>query len=236
MRILFDNILLDATFSAGEASANYPVTNLAHQFLRKRYQHTASSYDTVTITLDSATDIDCFFAGYSNSTQLVVRFYDALDALLLTETLVVDSGTNSFYKNQTYSVKKIEIDVYGASGTYLGGVGAGVCEVFPNPMSPWEEPFIDNSRVTSSDYGQTLNDQIEPIRRYAWMFRDSTRDGVNDLRDLYKLYPMGSRIWIDPFEDNHDYMEPFYGVVENTPFTPKNGRRFDMEWYFKEAR
>ena len=36
MKILFDNILEDATLSATNESLNYPVANLGHPFLEKR--------------------------------------------------------------------------------------------------------------------------------------------------------------------------------------------------------
>ena len=60
MKILFDNILEDSTLSATNESLNYPVANLGHPFLEKRFQSTTT---TSTITADWTTDqcISCFF-------------------------------------------------------------------------------------------------------------------------------------------------------------------------------
>lgn len=262
MKILFDNVLIDATITADNASANYPVSNLVHPFLHKRYQKVNTTYDTITITLSAATTMNCFFVSYSNANKIVVRFYNASSTLLRTETF---SGVN----NERYTtggdlrvltdgdiriaqeaygedsdavhfdsidVKTIEIDVYGDSSAYVGGIAAGEAEDFGDPMSPWEEPYIDNSIVADSLYGQTLQQQIEPLRAYTWMIRDLTRSETNDIRDIYYQYGYGARLWIDPFEDDHDFMRPFYGRLNAAPRITKNGRRYDVELQFREAR
>jgi len=262
MKILFDNVLINGTYSADNASANYPADNLVHAFLHKRYQHLAKVYDTVEITLPSTERINCFFLGYSNVGKIIVRFYDASSSLLLTKTLYGEQnvryttegdrrettggdirvtqdafGDNSdaVHFSDIY-VKKIEIDVYGGAGGYLGGVAAGVSEDFGVPVSPWTEPYIDNSIVTSSLYGQTLQQQIDPLRSYTWMLRDLTRSEINYIREIYYKYGYGARIWIDPFESDHDFMKPFYGRLNAPPMITKNGRRYDIEWEFREAR
>ena len=263
MKILFDNVLIDAAISTGDASANYPISNIVHAFLRKRYQSVGTDYDTIYITLASVTAINCFFVSYSNTTQIVVRFYNASSTLLRTDILY-GAANNKRYTTDgnlrvltdgdiritqeasdedsdathfdSIDVKKIEIDVYGASGTYIGGIAAGEAEDFGDPMSPWEEPYIDNSIVTASPYGQTLQQQIDPLRSYSWMIRDLTRDETNEIRDIYYMYGYGARIWIDPFEDDHEFMLPFYSRLDAPPRIVKNGRRYDIEWQFREAR
>lgn len=237
MKILFNNEILEATLSANNASANYPVDNLVSRFLKKRYQHTAASFDTVTVTFDSSVDVNYFFLGYTNSTQIVVRLYSSAPALLKTDTLTdIGEGTTAVKYDQTYSVKTIEIDIYGGSGSYLGGVGAGVVENFRDPTSPWEEPFQDNTKVNSSDEGQTTRNKRRPLRVHTWLFRELTRDQANEKKDLYVDYGIGAIIWIDPFEDGGDYMEPLYAIIQDPPRETKNGRRYDQQWSFKEAR
>ena len=238
MKILFDNKILDATLSANNASANYPVDNLIHRFLKKRYQHTAASFDTVTVTFSALTDIDYFFAGYTNSTQLVVRLYDSTPTLLKTDTITTGlcDGVVSIKYDQTYSVETIEIDIYGGSGTYLGGIAAGVVENFKDPTSPWEEPYLDNTRRNSSDSGQVSRNQIKPLRVNNWIFRELTRDEANDKEELYLDYSVGAIVWIDPFEDDNTFMEPYYATIQDAPRTNKNGRRYDQQWSFREAR
>jgi hypothetical protein len=237
MKILFDNVLLAATLAAGSASANYPVENLVHRFLKKRYQHTAAVFDTVTITLDSSTDINYFFAGYSNASQIVVRLYSSAPALLKTDTITsIGDDTKSIKYDQTYSVKTIEIDVYGGVGGYLGGVGAGVIEDFKNPLSPWEEPYQDNTKINSSDEGQTTRNKRRPLKLYSWVFKDLTRSECNEKREIYLNNSIGAIVWLDPFEDGGDFMQPLYAIIENPPLDTKNGRRYDQQWSFREAR
>ena len=237
MKILFNNVLLDGTFSAGNASPNYPVDNLKHEFLHKRYQHLESVYDTVTITLDTAQDINYFFAGYTNASQLVVRLYSSVPALLSTDTLLsVGTGTKAINYGQTYSVKTIEIDVYGSTGTYLGGVGAGVVEDFGDPVSEWTEPWIDNTILSGSTTGQKLRNLVKPLRTYNWEFRELTRALANYFNTVYDDYGLGAIVWIAHFADVEDFINPMYAIVKKPPDTRKNGRRYDQIWSFEEAK
>lgn len=238
MKVLFDNKLLDATATADNASENYPVTNLQHEFLKKRYQSIALTYDTVKFTFDTATDIDCIFFAYSNAGQIDVRLYDASDVLLADDTWtgVDDITARSKFYSTTYSVKYIEIDVYGGVGGYLGGVAAGECVNLGYITSPWAEPYQDNSFTDGSPAGQQLQNKIRPLRNYTWVVRDLTRTEANTQRALYEEYGIGALVWVDVTYDNHDFIAPFYAIISDTIRTTKNGIRYDIEWSFREAR
>jgi len=61
MKILFTNLLDTATLSAGGTSVNYPLANLKHPFLKKKFQQTVaisggSISDADALTLTWTTD------------------------------------------------------------------------------------------------------------------------------------------------------------------------------------
>lgn len=264
MKILFDNVLDNAVFSSTDSSANYPADNLVDAFLHKRYQHTADEYATVTVLLPYTQIVTSVFFSYSNVAQIVIRLYDSGSNLLTTETFYgvqdtrvtsegdtrVTSGGDiritqepfavgqAVHFDSVYYVAEIQVDVYGGSGGYLGGLAAGKSEEFPDPVNPWDEPFTDHSSVTANLNGQGLQRFVEPLRRYSWTFRDITRERLNALRGVYAAHGTGARIWIDPFESDHDFMAPMYCRIAEPPpvWTKQNNKNYQMTWAFEEAR
>jgi hypothetical protein len=76
MKILFDNVLKGGTFSAVNASANYPARNLVDGFLRIRYQGTTAA-DSISIMLDEAVPFNAIYFGYvGNIDTIDVALYN----------------------------------------------------------------------------------------------------------------------------------------------------------------
>lgn len=236
MIVLFDNTFLDATLTGGSASANYPLANLQDAFLRKRYQTTSAALTTVTATFDADRTIDVVFFGYTNASALTVRLKDSGDATLASMSFDLTNDTEALTFDSYDTVRSIEIDVSGGIGTYLGGFGAGEGYELSNPVSPWEEPYLDNSTRSVSAFGQTLQEYAEPLRQYQWTFRDVTRTEANAIRTEYVGKAVGGRVWLAPFEDDQTFIPAMYGALLEAPATVKNGRRYDLTMSFQEAR
>jgi hypothetical protein len=236
MKILFDNIVLDSVLSSINASLNYSASNLQDQILYKRYQ-SSIDIDTITIAFSEDLDVSVFYYGLTNATSLVLRLYDSSDVLLHTETISSPNlVTDAVYFTSVFAASA-EIDIVGsATGVYLGGVALGVSEEFPDPDGEWPEDFEDNSFVTTSPEGQSLQNYVEPLRIHNFRFTDLTRDRMNDIMDLYRLTGIGLPIWFDPFEDNHDFMMPLYAAFTRPIRSTKNGRRYNFSIAIKEAR
>jgi hypothetical protein len=238
MKILFENELLDYTSIVSlYASENYPVTNLLDQFLEKRYQYLTGAVDEITVVLPAEVDINSVFFSYTNATRIDFSLLDDGDVELASHSFTsITNRCHAYHWTSTYGIKKIVVDVYPSTGAYLGGIAAGEVYSAKNPISPWNEPLVDNSVESSSPRGQGLQNYVEPLREYTWTFRDLTREQLNALREKYKAVGIGGKVWIDPFEGDPDFMEPFYAKISNVIETQKNGRRYDVTMTFSESR
>jgi hypothetical protein len=260
VKILFDNVLKNATLTSTNGSVNYPPENLVHNFLRKIYRSNATEYDTITITLDDYKYINSFFVGYTDTVKIVLRLYqgatllktETLENVATTERITTDGSRRettsgairivsetfdyaSVHWDTDYYVSSIQLDVYGGANIYVGGVGAGQAWTSRGPMSPWDEPFIDSTQVVTSPYGQTIRNEALPLNAYMWTFRDLTREQTNELQDIYRSKKLGALVWVDAFEENHDFKKPFYAFIADPFQIRKNGRRYDVLISLQEA-
>lgn len=235
MRVVFDNIVLDSTLSSLNASLNYPVENLQDSILKKRYQSTLAT-DTITIDFSETLSVSSFFYAYTNATSLVLRLYVGSDSLVLTLNITDPENYIDAHHFTAVSADYAEIDIVGPADVYLGGIALDDSVEFPDPINAWQENYQDNSSVSENDDGNTLQDYIKPLKVNSWIFRNVTRYNTNFYKDLYELTGIGKIIWVDPFEDNHDFLEPLYCKM-TAPLQPKkNGRRYNFELSIKEAR
>jgi len=65
MKILFENLLSQAILSATDTNTNYPIANLYHPFLRRRWQSNSNT-DTITIDATGAVLINSIYLGAGN--------------------------------------------------------------------------------------------------------------------------------------------------------------------------
>ncbi len=235
MKVLFDNKVIDSTITSALQNENYPAHNLENQFLRKRYQAVGQS-DTITIQFDLPISTTSFFYSYNNLSSMVVRFYDVYDNLLYTETINTVYPEDAKYFAEVADISYIEIDVITLNGNaYLGGVAVGIPEDYGNVFFQWVDDPIDNSVVTDTNSGQSLQNYEEPLEEYTFEFYDLTNENKLVKKALYKSKGIGGKIWADPFEDNHDYMVPFYGTIRSKITTGKHGRRSNGSLKVREA-
>ena len=238
MRFLIDDLIKAAALSTDVANSNYPVESLQHPFLRKRYQADATTA-TVTATLAAVSTVDCFFYGYHNCTEIVVRLYSSAPALLKTVTVSApEAGVGSEFFAEVASVATAEIDITAAAEpVYVGGVGLGTYYEAPRPAADFEEGLIDNSVVVSSPAGQTHGLYVEPLQRRRYTISNMTRTVRAEIAALMKAKGIGVPMWIDVFYSDHDYDPPMYGKIITPWSTVKSGRRFDAQTLeIQEAR
>ena len=139
MTILFDGKVRTATaISATNPSINYPAENIQHPFLAKRFQGSTSS-SVITITLDEAVTIDCFFYALHNLNALTaVLKSDSSLSLIGTPLNIAGTGAPALAAMNSTDVAFIDsnlknLSVYrwsGSSwsliGTPLGISGIGI--------------------------------------------------------------------------------------------------------------
>jgi len=237
MKILFENYFDSATLSSVNASLNYPIENLQDSFLHTRYQ---SSIDVDTITAYFAEDVSIsdFFWGFTNATKLILRLYDYENVLLFSITINnPDPAIDGIEFDTIDDVDHAELYIEGlAVGTYLGGIGIGLCYIMLDPLSAWEEPDYDNSDFDESSGGQTLQNYVRPLRGYSLSFTDIPREITDEIMTLYRSVGIGKPLWVDITELAHDFVSPIYGKIMSAISPRRNGRRYDFDITIKEAR
>lgn len=235
MRILFNNIAEIATISANNQSLNYPVENVIHPFLEKRFQTTGAS-STIVILFDSDQSVNCLFYGYNTMTGLTIVLKNSVDAIL--DTIVASEifpvGAEYFPIQTT--VRKIELQVSGPDPFYLGGVGVGVYYQMPDPLGVYTPGNTDNTSLTESLYGQTLQNYVKPLRTLEYGFRDNEGTIKKEVNDNYVLVGIGKGIYMDFYEENREKEAPMYGKIIDSLSFPYNPRRYDFSLNVQEAR
>ena len=233
MRILFNNVFEDASFSATNESLNYPVPNLAHPFLRKRFQ-SSSTTSLITALFTEDQSMSCFFYGYHTLTTIVVVFKNSGGGTLLTLNITSPEDIGVEWFSTLTTVRSVDITITGASGVFLGGVGSGLCYQMPDPLANYDPGNADNSDFIESPHGQTLQTYIEPLRELEFGFRELELKGEIDSR--YKSVGVGKPLFFDLYEDNRDKEPPIYGKIVRSLNFPYSPRRYNFKLQIREAR
>lgn len=235
MKVLFRNVFENASFSATNESLNYPVSNLIHPFLRKRFQSSGIS-SIITASFEDDQIMDCFFYGWNNLESLDVVFKNSVDAILLSVNITEPEDVGSFYFSKLTSVRSVEITVNGLIGVFLGGVGAGLCYAMPNPLASYDPGSTDNSSSIESPYGQTLQSYIKPLRELEYGFRDQTLEIRKEVESLYRSVGIGKPIYFDLYEEDREKEPQIYGKIVNALRFPYSPRRHNFTIKIREAR
>jgi hypothetical protein len=249
MKILFDNLAELATISAPGESGNYPASNLANIFLRKRYQALTGS-DTITFTFTSDQVIDSFFYGYNNKRlgdaavyAMTTTFRDSLGASLGVQTIAACANFGAIYFTTISAVRTVEVAISwaGAGAAYLGGIGFGQAYTMPetNLLADWGDAVEDNSTVDTTEAGAVIRDYAEPLTLRPVNFAYVERDDYLVIKNYLATTGKGKPLWVDPFDEDHTFMLPLYAqIVDGMQNATKDPER--QYWSFslvlKEAR
>lgn len=235
MKILFENVFENASFSATNESLNYPIPNIVHPFLHKRFQSSGTS-SVVTATFTTDQIVSCFFYGYHNITSLVAVFKNSGGGTLLTLNITSPDDIGVEWFTMLTTVRSVEMTITGASGFYIGGVGTGQCYTMPDPLASYDPGFADNSEFVESPHGQTLQSYVEPLRELEYGFRDLTLEIRKEISDRYKAVGIGKPLFLDLYEENRSKEPPIYGKILNALSFPYSPRRHNFTLKIREAR
>ena len=264
MRILFNNLIGQALFTSVHEDAAFPVENLASEYIRERYQ-VVGLVDSVTLTFAADVTLTDLFWGYTNVEKMQVTFKDSAGDIVdivyfeggdVAHYYGYSGGVYGFdthyygYYDRTsnhlydpvgwhfdaITCRTIEIELEGPEDFYMGALGLGAASVLADPQDGWLEGWDDRSLRSESEGGHVLQQYVEPLRSYAWTLVGNTREEANAIRELYKLSGVGKKLWVDPFENNHGFMEPIYCSLTAPMTTRKNGKWYSVDMQIKEAR
>ena len=219
MKVLFDNRLKESTITGLYQNDNFPVENLDHMFLYKKYKST-TYVDTITITFDDVETINSIFYGYSNVATMEVKLYNSSNTLLATKTVDCTYSSSSLFFTAIPLVRKLVVTVSCpvTDDFYMGGFAAGNSVTFPDPLAVFEKQLVDKSIKESSIAGQVSYNAIKPLVSYSLAYRGVQREDYHtDIVDQFLIAGSG-HIWVDITEDNHAMYQPLYctsGMAES---------------------
>ena len=244
MKILFTNLADTATLSAGGTlSVNYPLANLTHVFLTKKFQQIVSALsDAQALTLTWAADqtIDFVALGYTNGTAFTLKLYDSASTLLFTQTFTSAEMGATFTAVSGVRSAKLVID----DGTavfpmtvYLGGIGIGLSTDIGRPLYDWRPECIDNSFGAETIDGQVLGQYIEPLRRPKFSFITSSRATLDAVQAGVNAVGKYTPVYVIPFTGALATVKPLYCTIPEGVESPaRDGLLYTFSLTLQEAR
>ena len=238
MKILFTNLLDTATLTAGGSSVNYPLANLQHPFLKRKFQQLValsggvmSDADALTLTWTTDQTIDFIAAGYTNATTLTLKLYDSADTLLDTQVFTSPGLGKSF--TAVTGVRKAKVLMDNGTGDspmtlYLGGLGIGQGYAMPDPFHDWKDELLDNSFGEITIDGQVSAQYIEPLRVLRFSFITADRTIFAYILAQVKALGKYTPLWILPFSDALATVPAMYATI---PGGVENQDRDDIYRY-----
>ena len=197
MKILWENFLKDAVITANSADSAYPVSNLAHQFLEKKFMSTTTS-ETISIDMGATKTISMLAYGFNNLngndyngiTQLQQSATDGIqisqsspdgiqieqadyaDLLNSSGSLVlripIENGNDfNFTYFEEMACRYVVMHVSASKALYIGGVGIGNPLTFDYLQSNPQLPMVDRGKPTKTDGGQLLPDTKTLLRKWT---------------------------------------------------------------------
>lgn len=236
MKVLFSNRLKESAITGLYQNDNYPVENLYHMFLYKKYKST-TYVDTITITFDDNETIDAIFYGYSNVSAMEVKLYNSVNTLLATKTIDCTYSSGSLFFTAIPLVRKaiVAVSCPVTEDLYIGGMAFGQAVTFPDPIASFAKNPLDNSEKEISTAGQVSYIYTKPLVRYSLSFTGLERDDYNaSIFNNFLLVGKGN-IWVDITEDNHIAYQPLYCTSEMVE-SPERNNDISFKVNLLEAR
>jgi hypothetical protein len=231
MRILFNNLLYNATLTADTVNANYPLSNLKSDHLKKPYKATATSAN-ITITFSAVSSVNCCYIGYTNATAAVVNLYASGGGLLKTETLDTDRGGGVF--TSVSSVAYAVLTLAGTATIYLGTVGIGSAYKMPLMNNDVVLKPIDGSDREYSTDGQLYINRANILHQLDVTYSFENVDTYNEILALWES--LEHPAWVDPYEENTGMINPMFCDITMDDSPTQTWRWYTWAHNYREVR
>ena len=231
MRILFNNLIYASTLSADTVNANYPLTNLQNDSLKKIYKATATSA-VITITLGTVSVVNSCYFGYTNASAAVLTLYNSSNTLLRTVTLDTTRGGATFTATSNVSYAKLTLTA--SSVVYLGGVGIGNNYTMPDPTNDIVLKPIDNSTRNYSDDGQLYINRVNILHQMDVTYSLESIDTYNAI--MAKWEALVHPAWVEPYEENTGIINPMFCDITMDDSPTQSWKFYTWAHNYREVR
>jgi len=240
VKIINNNVLHNGTYSATSESLNYPVSNLDHPFLSKRFQATANT-SNVTIDLADKSNINSIAYGLTNVTSGSVKLYTESGGsytLVETVTMVFDYYSNVIYTTALRAdIARVVFELTTTdSYVRLGGISAGEAFEIDYAFSDFERPYSDASTWQQTAGGQSLVNYRKPLKSISLTFNAESLSDANSLIEVYEESGIGAPFFVDFFSGKRALVNPLYCCFSQPPSDRGKGENRTITIEFQECR
>ncbi len=236
MRLLYDNYLKDSSLTASSENSLYPVENIVHKFLEKKYR-SLLYLASITVVFPEDREVDTIALAYTNVTTATYTALTASRATLQTGNLEFDNDTNITYI-EPVTCRSIVFDFQATGSVQVGGMSAGVSKEYTIVQANPQLPMNSRGNMEQTNGGQVLGRNYKSLRSWVVAITDMT----NELRLFTEqvIYSSGlvNPVYVDLYENNHGEEPPMHAIIDNIGNSRRDTKSgtYTMGLAFQEAR
>ena len=207
MRILYNNLLEDASNSATNEDANYPIDNVTDTTLLTEFRATTNS-SVITCTLDEASTISTFAFGNHNIDTLQITLTDSVAGTTVYNYTAADLRFSAavtqkiVYETAETDIVEIEYDITSVATLFIGGLSAGqylqmpYFDILPNIS------FDSTGDRQKSRGGVTFNVPGIVLESFGCVFNAGSITNYNEMNAFFALVQTYQPYFVDRWEDS----------------------------------
>ena len=232
MRTLYNNLLEDATLSATNEDANYPIENVYDTTMRSLFKADTNS-SVITATLSEASTVSCFAFGAHNIDTLTITLTDSSMATTVYTYTASDLKFSSaiprkmVYETAVTDVTEIEYDITSVTTLYIGALSAGGYDQWPYfSKAPKLGNKSSGSRYKSKG-GVSYSNPGVNLKTFSCTFNANDIDDIGLQETYFDTVQTYVPHWVDRWEDSTDFPVLFAQLTNNPSHVKGNGLIFD---------
>lgn len=214
LTIMNDNLFLNASLSmiTGTENAQYPLTNLKHDFTTKTFRSNENSIE-ILVDLQTTQDVDSFAITGSSLTGLGITSLSiygsaTTDFTGSTEIVINLSAEHNFgynlFTTQSFRYWKIEATTAG-SYVELSNLFLGERTQLTNngiDLTSFTYQTNDNNSITTNNYGQRFIDTYNKIKAISGTIRYANKAEFETLDNIWLHNGTSIPLWVMADPDN----------------------------------
>ncbi len=235
MRLLTNNIIENASImTMTNPDSNYPIENLISSMLEDIVKASTGT-TTMTFLFDGEQEVDVFFIGYHNASNIVITFKDAVDTVLDSFTLEYPDMSIKKYIAKLTDVRQIKVELTSSDGNvFVGNIAAGVYTQCYNVNKPLRILFEDSSVFEQVDGGQTVYRKGTKLRSMDITLSKNTQQQADKFEEAYDHVGKGKPFWFDRYE--HTDVPAIFGYFSSNHTTEEIDTLTTIRFSFREAK
>lgn len=216
MMLLYKNLLFEADLLATNEDTSFPISNVVHKFLMKKFQvNTSFTNSVITCQFLEDKEISSIAIGFHNANTGTYYLYDSSDVLLSSGSLSLVDTTDMTYFTLVSGVRKVVLDISSSVETLrIGGISVGDPLYFPYHNTNPRVDFVSDDIVNPTEGGQITGKKKKRLRRYRAVLGTVTQSQFDEFLEVYDEVGNVVPFYYDLYEGLHEKARPIYSVLE----------------------